>query len=101
MDQATDLAKTCLSLQVIKAECLALLKKYEQAENVANDVLRIDSKNIEALYTLALCRYYTGSIVTAISLLVQAAKFAPDHAKVVQLYKVCSTRLRYLLYLFL
>ena len=41
---------------------MAFLGRYKEAQEVANDLLRNDSTNIEAIYIRGLCLYYEDNI---------------------------------------
>uniref|UniRef100_A0A8C8JYX6 J domain-containing protein n=1 Tax=Oncorhynchus tshawytscha TaxID=74940 RepID=A0A8C8JYX6_ONCTS len=81
MDKALGLASTCHRFKILKAECLALLGRYLEAQSVASDILRMDSTNGDALYVRGLCLYYEDCIDKAVQFFVQALRMAPDHEK--------------------
>uniref|UniRef100_A0A8C2WMW7 J domain-containing protein n=1 Tax=Cyclopterus lumpus TaxID=8103 RepID=A0A8C2WMW7_CYCLU len=81
MDRALAVAAACHRFKIIKAECLALLGRYPEAQSVASDILRMDSTNADALYVRGLCLYYEDCIDKAVQFFVQALRMAPDHEK--------------------
>ncbi|CAK6956657.1 dnaJ homolog subfamily C member 7-like [Scomber scombrus] len=81
MDRALALACACHRFKILKAECLALLGRYPEAQSVASDILRMDSTNADALYVRGLCLYYEDCIDKAVQFFVQALRMAPDHEK--------------------
>ncbi|XP_046888503.1 dnaJ homolog subfamily C member 7-like [Hypomesus transpacificus] len=81
MDRALVLAPACHRFKILKAECLALLGRYPEAQSVASDILRMDSTNGDALYVRGLCLYYEDCIDKAVQFFVQALRMAPDHEK--------------------
>ncbi|MEQ2267786.1 DnaJ subfamily C member 7, partial [Xenotaenia resolanae] len=81
MDRALALAPVCHRFKINKAECLALLGRYPEAQSVASDILRMDSTNADALYVRGLCLYYEDCIDKAVQFFVQALRMAPDHEK--------------------
>uniref|UniRef100_A0A8C1VPV1 DnaJ homolog subfamily C member 7 n=1 Tax=Cyprinus carpio TaxID=7962 RepID=A0A8C1VPV1_CYPCA len=81
MDRALEPASACHRFKVLKAECLALLGRYPEAQSVASDILRMDSTNGDALYVRGLCLYYEDCIDKAVQFFVQALRMAPDHEK--------------------
>ena len=86
-----DYAKSCIAFKVMKAECLALLKRYQEAQEIVNDVLNnIDKQNVDAIYVRGMCMYYMDNIDRAFSHFQHALKLAPDHSKTVNIYKVRS-----------
>ena len=70
-----------------RAECLAFLGRYKEAQEVANDILRNDSTNIEAIYIRGLCLYYEDNIDKAFTHFQQVLKLAPDHGKAKEAFK--------------
>ncbi|XP_023664980.1 dnaJ homolog subfamily C member 7-like [Paramormyrops kingsleyae] len=81
MDRALEFASACQRFKIMKAECLALLGRYPEAQSVASDILRIDSTNGDALYVRGLCLYYEDCIDKAVQFFMQALRMAPDHLK--------------------
>lgn len=81
MDRALEFAPACHRFKILKAECLALLGRYPEAQSVASDILRMDSTNADALYVRGLCLYYEDCIDKAVQFFVQALRMAPDHEK--------------------
>ncbi|XP_067824973.1 dnaJ homolog subfamily C member 7 [Heptranchias perlo] len=81
MDRALEFAPACHRFKILKAECLALLGRYPDAQSVASDILRMDSTNADALYVRGLCLYYEDCIEKAVQFFVQALRMAPDHEK--------------------
>ncbi|KAM3820826.1 dnaJ homolog subfamily C member 7 isoform 3-T3 [Vipera latastei] len=81
MDRALEFAPACHRFKILKAECLALLGRYSDAQSVISDILRIDATNADALYVRGLCLYYEDCIEKAVQFFVQALKMAPDHDK--------------------
>ncbi|KAJ7984495.1 hypothetical protein DPEC_G00355410 [Dallia pectoralis] len=81
MDRALILASACHRFKIFKAECLALLGRYPEAQSVASDILRVDTTNGDALYVRGLCLYYEDCIDKAVQFFVQALRMAPDHEK--------------------
>ena len=81
MDRALEFAPACHRFKILKAECLAMLGRYPEAQFVASDILRMDSTNADALYVRGLCLYYEDCIEKAVQFFVQALRMAPDHEK--------------------
>uniref|UniRef100_A0AAY4ADA7 DnaJ homolog subfamily C member 7 n=1 Tax=Denticeps clupeoides TaxID=299321 RepID=A0AAY4ADA7_9TELE len=81
MDRSLELAPACHRFKILKAECLALLGRYPEAQSVASDILRVDSTNGDALYVRGLCLYYEDCIDKAVQFFMQALRMAPDHEK--------------------
>ena len=50
------------TLKVSRAEVLAYLGRYGEAQEIANDLLRMDNMNADAIYVRGLCLYYEDSV---------------------------------------
>lgn len=87
MDKSIELSPECLKFRILKAESLALLKRYEEAQNIASDVLRQDGLSADAIYVRGLCLYYQDSIEKAFQHFQQVLRLAPDHAKARDVYR--------------
>lgn len=87
IDQALKIASASQKLKLSRAECLAFLGRYKEAQEVANELLRNDSTNIEAIYIRGLCLYYEDNIDKAFSHFQQVLKLAPDHSKAKEAFK--------------
>jgi len=87
IDQALKIASASQKLKLSRAECLAFLGRYKEAQEVANDLLRNDSTNIEAIYIRGLCLYYEDNIDKAFTHFQQVLKLAPDHSKAKDAFK--------------
>ena len=90
LDRALGLATACRSFKAMRAECLAFLGRYPEAQEVANDLLRADSMNADAMYVRGLCLYYEDNVDKAFSHFQQVLRLAPDHAKAKVTYKVSN-----------
>ena len=88
IDQALKIASASQRLKLSRAECLANLGRHKEAQEVANDLLRNDSTNVEAIYIRGLCLYYEDNLDKALSHFQQVLKLAPDFAKAKETFKV-------------
>ena len=70
-----------------RAECLAFLGRYAEAQELANDLLRADSMCADAIYVRGLCLYYEDNVDKAFSHFQQVLRLAPDHQKAKDIYK--------------
>lgn len=87
VDRALDVAKNSSELKVLKAECLAYLGRYQESQELANDVLSSDKQNVSAILTRGICLYYQDNFDKAFSHFQHVLKLAPDHKKALQMYK--------------
>lgn len=87
MDRCYEVSPFCARFKITKAECLAYLGRYSEAEFNANDVLNIDKQNVDAMYVQAICLYYQDNIDLAFKHFQQVLRYAPDHTKALNKYK--------------
>ena len=88
LDQFLNAACASKRHKVKKAECLAYLGRYAEAQNIANDLLRSDSMNADAMYVRGLCLYYEDFVDKAFTHFQQVLRLAPDHQMAKDTYKV-------------
>ena len=91
IDQALKIASASQRLKLSRPECLGFLRRHKEAQEVANDLLRNDSTNVEAIYIRGLCLYYEDNLDKALSHFQQVLKLAPDFAKAKETFKVKQT----------
>ena len=77
-------------MKISRAECLAFLGRYGEAQEVANDMLRLDNMNADAIYVRGLCLYNEDNVDKAFTHFQQVLRLAPDHVKAKEIYKVLS-----------
>ncbi|XP_076299987.1 tetratricopeptide repeat protein 2 isoform X2 [Lasioglossum baleicum] len=87
MDRCCDVATYCPKFKLMKAECLVFLGRYQEAQEIANNILHIDKQNLDAIYVRAMCLYYQGNIEKAFAHFQQVLRLAPDHTKAMEIYK--------------
>ncbi|XP_065655341.1 dnaJ homolog subfamily C member 7 isoform X2 [Hydra vulgaris] len=87
MRRLLEFAPYCVGYKCLQAECLALLGKFNDAQVIANEVLRKDSNNADALFVRGLCLYYQDQTERACKLFQQLLKVDPDFKKAKEAYK--------------
>lgn len=87
MRKLVELAPDSANYKGLQAECLALSGKYGDAQLIANDILRTDEQNAEALYVRGLCLYYQDQTERAYKLFQQLLRLSPDFKKAKDAYK--------------
>ncbi|KOX78956.1 DnaJ like protein subfamily C member 7 [Melipona quadrifasciata] len=87
MDRCCDVSTRCTRFKLTKAECLVFLGRYQEAQEIANDILHIDKQNADAIYVRAMCLYFQDNIDRAFAHFQQVLRLAPDHAKALEIYK--------------
>ncbi|XP_031343855.1 dnaJ homolog subfamily C member 7 [Photinus pyralis] len=87
MDRCLDQAPTCVQYKVKKAECLAFLGRYQEAQEMVNSMLHIDKGNADAIYIRGICLFYEDNIDSAVNHFQQVLRLAPDHKHAMGSYK--------------
>ncbi|XP_054284464.1 dnaJ homolog subfamily C member 7-like [Macrosteles quadrilineatus] len=87
LDRSIEVATACTRLKVVKAECLAFLGRYQEAQELANELVSADQTNADAIYVRGLCLYYQDNVDRAFSHFQHVLRLAPDHKKAVDIYK--------------
>ncbi|XP_068986287.1 dnaJ homolog subfamily C member 7 isoform X2 [Bombus flavifrons] len=87
MDRCCDVSNRCTRFKLTKAECLVFLGRYQEAQEIANDILHLDKQNADAIYVRAMCLYFQDNIDRALAHFQQVLRLAPDHAKALEIYK--------------
>lgn len=88
LDRALAVATAGRQLKISRSECLAFLGRYAEAQELANDLLRQDSRCADAIYVRGLCLYYEDNVDKAFTHFQQVLRLAPDHTKAKDIYKV-------------
>nr|CAD7398666.1 unnamed protein product [Timema poppensis] len=86
MDRALEQV-SCVKFKLIKGECLAFLNRYQEAQEIANDILHVDKQNADAVYVRGMCLYYQDNVDRAFSHFQHVLRLAPDHTKAIDIYK--------------
>jgi len=87
MRRLLEYAPDCLSYKALSAESLAMSGKYQDAQILANEILRKDEHNLEALYVRGICFYYQDQTERAFNLFQSLLRTAPDFQKAKDCYK--------------
>jgi DnaJ family protein C protein 7 len=87
LDRALAISSASRQLKISRAECLAFLGRYGEAQEVANDILRLDNINADAIYVRGLCLYNEDNVDKAFTHFQQVLRLAPDHTKAKEIYK--------------
>ncbi|XP_050675516.1 dnaJ homolog subfamily C member 7 [Leptidea sinapis] len=87
IDRCLEYSPSCSKAKLMKAECLALLGRSGEAQEIANDALRSDSFDTDAIYVRGLCLYFEDKDDQAFKHFQQVLRLAPDHKKAFEAYK--------------
>ncbi|KAL5005699.1 hypothetical protein ScPMuIL_016857 [Solemya velum] len=93
MDRCLDQCTACVRFRVKKAELLSLLGRYQESQELANDLLRMDGMNPDAIYVRGMCLYYQDNVDKAFQHFQQVLRLAPDHIKAKETYKKAKSLL--------
>lgn len=91
MDRAMQHATHCAAFQILKAECLALLGRYQEAQEIANDVVMKEQTNADALFVRGMCLYYQDNAEKAFQHFQRVLQYSPDHTKAKSFYKTAKS----------
>jgi DnaJ family protein C protein 7 len=86
MDQILELIP-CTRYKLKNAGCLILLGRYQEARNIANDILRVDKENADAIYVRGISFYYQDNMEQAFCHFEYALRLAPNHQRAMNIYK--------------
>lgn len=87
MDRCCDISTSCTIFKLTKAECLAFLGRYKEAQKIVIDILHFDKQNVDAMCIRAVCLYFQDNTDKAFAYFQQILRLAPDHAKALAIYK--------------
>lgn len=87
MDRALEYSPECLQFKLFKAETLALLGRYQESQEIANDCLTKDNTNVDAIYVRGICLYYQDNPEKAFQHFQRVLQYSPDHEKAKVFYK--------------
>lgn len=87
MDRALLHSTHSFRLLNLKAECLCLLGRYQESLEIANDIVRSEPTNSDAIFVRGMCLYYQDSVDKAFQHFQRVLQFSPDHAKALSFYK--------------
>ncbi|CAH1788409.1 unnamed protein product [Owenia fusiformis] len=93
MDRCLEHSSACHKFKIMKAESLALLGRYQEAQELANEIVQSDRMNPDAVYVRGMCLYYQDSVDKAFQHFQQVLRLAPDHAPAKQIYKKAKSLL--------
>ncbi|XP_065075263.1 dnaJ homolog subfamily C member 7-like isoform X1 [Ochlerotatus camptorhynchus] len=80
-DNAIKIAPASTQYRLLKAECLALLERFEEAGDIAISIMQSNSTNADAIYVRGLTLYYSDNLEKGLLHFERALQFDPDHKK--------------------
>ncbi|PVD39415.1 hypothetical protein C0Q70_02045 [Pomacea canaliculata] len=81
LDRCLDISPACTRYKVLKAEAFTYLSRFQEAQEIANDILTREGMNADAIYVRGLCLYYQDNTEKAFQHFQQVLRLAPDHSK--------------------
>lgn len=62
IDSALKIASACQRFKLLKAECLALLGRLDEANDISISIMKIDTSNCDAIFVRGLTLYYSDNL---------------------------------------
>ena len=87
MDRSLEHSTHSTQFKVLKAESLALLGRYQESQELANDIVMKDQMNADAIYVRGMCLYYQDNNEKAFQHFQRVLQYSPDHTKAKVFYK--------------
>jgi len=87
MDSALNHSSDSMHFKIAKAEALALLGRYQEAQEIANDCIFRDQTNVDAIYVRGICLYYQDNADKAFQHFQRVLQFSPDFEKAKSFFK--------------
>lgn len=87
MDRALQNSTNSTAFLILKAECLVYMGRYQEAQEIANDVVMKEQTNSDALFVRGMCLYYQDNAEKAFQHFQRVLQFSPDHYKAKSFYK--------------
>lgn len=87
VDRALQHSGFCNQFLTLKAECLALLGRYQESQEIVNDLVMKDQTNSDALFVRGMCLYYQDNSEKAFQHFQRVLQYSPDHTKAKSFYK--------------
>lgn len=80
----------CTRFKLKRAGCLILLRRYQEVQNIANDILHVDKENVDAVHIRGMCFYYQDDVEQALCHFRYALRLAPDNRGLMDIYKIAK-----------
>lgn len=85
--QLSEMSPETTVYKIVKAEALVHQQKYQEAQSLISDVLRLESMNPEAIYVRGMTFYHLDNLDKAAEHFKQTLKLNPDHSKASSMFK--------------
>jgi DnaJ homolog subfamily C member 7 len=85
IESALRIGQACQRYKLLKAECLALLGRTDEANDIAIGLMKIDPTNCDAIYVRGLSLYYSDNLEKGIMHFERTLQLDPDHQKAKQM----------------
>lgn len=80
-DNAIKISPASIHYKLLKAECLALLERFDEAGDIAISIMQSNSTNADAIYVRGLTLYYSDNLDKGLLHFERALQLDPDHKK--------------------
>jgi DnaJ family protein C protein 7 len=81
VDGLLKVAAVCQRFKILKGECLALLGRFEESNDIAITMMKANPQNSDAIYVRGLTLYYSDNLEKGILHFERALTLDPDHKK--------------------
>jgi DnaJ homolog subfamily C member 7 len=96
LNQALTIDKSCVSFLCLKAECLVMLERYEEAEKSITKALKKNPSDVNVLYTQGLKEYYEVKLKESVEKFDAVIKVFPDFKRAKELRANAKTLLNFI-----
>ncbi|XP_055636030.1 dnaJ homolog subfamily C member 7 isoform X2 [Toxorhynchites rutilus septentrionalis] len=80
-DNAIKISPASIHYKLLKAECLALLERFDEAGDIAISIMQSNSTNADAIYVRGLTLYYSDNLEKGLLHFERALQLDPDHKR--------------------
>lgn len=87
LNKALSIATNCPQFTIYKAECLVLHGRYQEAQEIANDIVMKEPTNPDAIYVRGMCLYYMDNTEKAFQHFQRVLQYSPEHENARNFYK--------------
>lgn len=91
IDSALKIAQACQRYKLLKAECMALLGRGDEANDIAIGIMKTDTTNCDAIYVRGLTLYYSDNLDKGLMHFERTLQLDPDHKKAKHMRIKCKS----------
>ncbi|RWS15316.1 dnaJ subfamily C member 7-like protein [Dinothrombium tinctorium] len=87
INRALETCTQSVRFKLMKAETLVFLGRHQEAQDLVNDLIRLDPTNADALFIRGMTLYYQDNVDKAFTHFQHALRLSPEHTKAKETYK--------------